>query len=71
MDLYTQAGNAYRLKKQAHKAGEAFERAAKVQMKTDEKDFVPNTLVEAFKCYKQDYPQGKSWAKGFVSRKGF
>lgn len=58
IDLYQQAANAFRLQKQNKEAGETFEKAAKLQLKTDEQDDAPNMLVEAYKCYKRDHPKG-------------
>ena len=37
-------------------AGQALEKAAQMQMKTDEKDDAPNTLVEAYKSYRRTDP---------------
>lgn len=56
-DLYIQAANAYRIRKEGRKAGQTFEKAAKTQSKTEAKDDAANTLVEAFKCYKPNDPQ--------------
>src|SRR5271169_1054976 len=38
-------------------AGEALEKAAQMQLKTDEKDDAANTLVEAYKSYRRTDPQ--------------
>jgi alpha-soluble NSF attachment protein len=38
-------------------AGQALEKAAQMQMKTDEKDDAANTLVEAYKSYRRTDPQ--------------
>ncbi|GMM49367.1 Sec17 protein [Starmerella bacillaris] len=51
-DLYMQAGNAYRLKKDSLQAGKAFEKAADLQKKSEAKDEAANTLVEAYKAYR-------------------
>ncbi|CAM9014733.1 unnamed protein product [Wickerhamomyces anomalus] len=53
-DLYVQAANIYRLRKQGQKAGECFEKAAKAQLQNDSKDEAANTLVDAFKSYKSE-----------------
>jgi alpha-soluble NSF attachment protein len=55
-DLYVQAANLYKLKKQGIKAGESFDKAAEAQIKADSKDEAANTLVDAFKAYKQEDP---------------
>lgn len=55
-DLYIQAANQYKLKKQGIKAGAAFDKAAEAQIKADSKDEAANTLVDAFKAYKQEDP---------------
>ena len=44
-ELYTQAANAFRLQKLGKEAGQALEKAAACQMKTDERDDAANTLV--------------------------
>jgi alpha-soluble NSF attachment protein len=38
-------------------AGQALEKAAQMQLKTDEKDDAANTLVEAYKSYRRTDPQ--------------
>jgi alpha-soluble NSF attachment protein len=38
-------------------AGQALERAAQMQLKTDEKDDAANTLVEAYKAYRRTDPE--------------
>jgi alpha-soluble NSF attachment protein len=38
-------------------AGQALEKAAQMQLKTDERDDAANTLVEAFKSYRRTDPQ--------------
>lgn len=55
-ELYTTAANQYRLAKRMREAGAAFEKAAAMQLKTDEADDAANTYVEASKCYKKDDP---------------
>ena len=52
-ELYTQAANAFRLQKLGKEAGQALEKAAACQMKTDERDDAANTLVEAYKSYRR------------------
>jgi alpha-soluble NSF attachment protein len=44
------------LKKQTRLAGTAFEKAAEAQIKAGSKDEAANTLVDAFKSYRQDDP---------------
>ncbi|KAG4304008.1 hypothetical protein PORY_002531 [Pneumocystis oryctolagi] len=56
-ELYLAAANAFRLKKQGREAGEAFEKAASMQLKLDEKDEAANTLVEAYKAYRKTNPE--------------
>lgn len=53
-DLYIQAANVFRLRKNGKKAGECFEKAAEAQLKADSKDEAASTLVDAFKAYKQE-----------------
>ncbi len=55
-DLYVQAANQYRLQKRMREAGSAFEKAAALQIKTDEADDAANTFVEAYKCFRKDDP---------------
>lgn len=55
-ELYTGAANQYRLAKRNRDAGAAFEKAAAMQLKTDEADDAANTYVEASKCYKKEDP---------------
>jgi len=55
-DLYIQAANIYRLRKQGKKAGECFEKAAEAQLKIDSKDEAASSLVDAFKSYKLEDP---------------
>ncbi|GAB0134234.1 hypothetical protein EsDP_00002614 [Epichloe bromicola] len=56
-DLFTQAGNAFKMQNQNVEAGKAFEQAAQVQTsKLDEPDDAANSLVDAFKAYRKDAP---------------
>lgn len=55
-ELYTTAANQYRLAKRNREAGAAFEKAAAMQLKTEEADDAANTFVEASKCYKKEDP---------------
>ncbi|QPG94576.1 hypothetical protein C2857_006413 [Epichloe festucae Fl1] len=56
-DLFTQAGNAFKMQNQNVEAGKAFEQAAHVQTsKLDEPDDAANSLVDAFKAYRKDAP---------------
>ncbi|KAL2759563.1 hypothetical protein ACRALDRAFT_2093011, partial [Sodiomyces alcalophilus JCM 7366] len=53
-DLYIQAGNAFKMQKQNLEAGQAFEKAANIQTNNlKEPDDAANTLVDAFKAYRQ------------------
>ncbi|OOQ90241.1 putative vesicular-fusion protein sec17 like protein [Penicillium brasilianum] len=57
-DLYTQAGNAFRVQKMNKEAGQAFEKAATVQTQNlNEPDDAANTLQEAFKVYRKSDPE--------------
>ncbi|KAH3667016.1 hypothetical protein WICMUC_005363 [Wickerhamomyces mucosus] len=55
-DLYIEAANKYKLSKQLGLAGQAFEKAANAQIKADSKDEAGNTLVDAFKSFKNEDP---------------
>ncbi|ORY79943.1 soluble NSF attachment protein [Protomyces lactucae-debilis] len=55
-ELYQEAANQFRLAKRLRDAGAAFEKAAEMQLKTDEADNAANTYVEASKCYKKEDP---------------
>jgi alpha-soluble NSF attachment protein len=57
-EIYVEAANAFRLQKLLVESGQAFEKAAEMQLKSDEKDDAANTLVEAYKVYRRDKPQG-------------
>ncbi|KAE8376435.1 soluble NSF attachment protein [Aspergillus bertholletiae] len=57
-DLYTQAGNAFRVQKQNKEAGLAFEKAASIQTQhLNEPDDAANSLQEAFKVYRKSDPE--------------
>ncbi|KAI0025676.1 TPR-like protein [Xylariomycetidae sp. FL0641] len=57
-DLYVEAANAFRMQKMNREAGQAFEKAAAVQSKNlNEPDDAANTLVDAFKVYRQENPE--------------
>ncbi|KAB8210056.1 soluble NSF attachment protein [Aspergillus parasiticus] len=57
-DLYTQAGNAFRVQKQNKEAGLAFEKAASIQTQNlNEPDDAANSLQEAFKVYRKSDPE--------------
>ncbi|KAJ5133579.1 hypothetical protein N7448_001401 [Penicillium atrosanguineum] len=57
-DLYTQAANAFRVQKMNKEAGQAFEKAAKIQTQSlNEPDDAANTLQEAFKVYRKSDPE--------------
>lgn len=51
-----QAANQFKLKKQSRAAGNAFEKAAGAQIRAGNNDEAANTLVDAFKVYKQEDP---------------
>ncbi|ODV88417.1 hypothetical protein CANCADRAFT_4554 [Tortispora caseinolytica NRRL Y-17796] len=52
-DLYVQAANAFRLERKYNDAGLTFEKAAEAQGSSELRDEAANTLVEAYKCYRQ------------------
>ncbi|KAK9776510.1 putative Vesicular-fusion protein sec17 [Seiridium cardinale] len=57
-DLYIEAANAFRVQKMNREAGQAFEKASQVQINNlKEPDDAANTLVDAFKVYKQESPE--------------
>ncbi|KAI1460760.1 TPR-like protein [Annulohypoxylon moriforme] len=57
-DLYVEAANAFRLQRMSREAGQAFEKAASVQTQhLNEPDDAANTLVDAFKVYRKEYPE--------------
>lgn len=57
-DLYIQAANAFRMQQQHAEAGAAFEKAASIQTTNlKEPDDAANTLVDAFKAYRQVDPK--------------
>lgn len=51
-DLYIQAANLYRLKKEFNLAGEQFIKASDIQSKLSNHNDSANHLVEAYKCFK-------------------
>lgn len=53
-DLYVQAANQYRIRKQGAEAGKLFEKAAHALTEAGSKDEAANVLVDGFKCYKQE-----------------
>lgn len=56
-DLYMQAANAFKMQRQSREAGQAFEKAAQIQTNNlKEPDDAANTLVDAFKAYRQEDP---------------
>ncbi|ODV87159.1 hypothetical protein CANARDRAFT_86077 [[Candida] arabinofermentans NRRL YB-2248] len=55
-DLYVQAANLYKLQKRHTQAGQSFEKAAQCQLKADSPDEAANTLVEAYKSFKNEVP---------------
>ncbi|KAI0163186.1 hypothetical protein LQW54_011204 [Pestalotiopsis sp. IQ-011] len=57
-DTYIEAANAFRVQKMNREAGQAFEKAANVQINNlKEPDDAANTYVDAFKVYKQESPE--------------
>lgn len=55
-DLYVQAANTYRLRKDFLQAGQQFLRAAELQKKLNSHNDVANHLIEAYKCFKSVSP---------------
>ncbi|CEP63858.1 alpha-soluble NSF attachment protein SEC17 LALA0_S09e04082g [Lachancea lanzarotensis] len=51
-DLYVEAANLYRLRKELEKAGDLFLQAAACQIRAQSEDEAGNTFVEAFKAFK-------------------
>ncbi|KAI1855176.1 hypothetical protein JX265_006682 [Neoarthrinium moseri] len=57
-DTYIEAANAFRVQKMNREAGQAFEKAASVQINNlKEPDDAANTYVDAFKVYRQESPE--------------
>ncbi|KAG7194893.1 vesicular-fusion protein S17 [Scheffersomyces spartinae] len=56
-DLYVQAANMYRLKKDFNSAGKLYVKASEIQDKLGNHNDVANHLVEAYKCFKGVSPQ--------------
>ena len=56
-DLYVQAANAFRLQKSSIEAGQAFQKAASLQLALNEPDDAANTYQEAFKVLRKDDPE--------------
>ncbi|EDK42015.1 conserved hypothetical protein [Lodderomyces elongisporus NRRL YB-4239] len=55
-DLYIQAANSYRLKKDFNQAGTQFVKAAEIQQSLNNHNDAANHLVEAYKCFKSTSP---------------
>ncbi|KAI5966813.1 SEC17 [Candida pseudojiufengensis] len=56
-DLYIQAANSYRLKKDFNQAGNSFLKAAEIQQSLNNHNDAANHLVEAYKCFKSNSPK--------------
>ncbi|KAI9724219.1 MAG: vesicular-fusion protein S17 [Chrysothrix sp. TS-e1954] len=56
-DLYVQTANAFRLQKSSLEAGQAFQKAASLQLALNEPDDAANTYQEAFKVLRKDDPE--------------
>lgn len=57
-DTFIEAANAFRMQRQDREAGQAFEKAAQVYIKNlNEPDDAANVFVDAFKVYRQNYPE--------------
>lgn len=52
-DLYVKAGNAFKMAKEWHRAGQAFSEAAGLQLENGRKNEAGMNYVEAAKCYKK------------------
>ncbi|KAH9907997.1 TPR-like protein [Xylariomycetidae sp. FL2044] len=56
-DLYLEAANAFRFQNMSKEAGETFEKAASIQtVQLKEPDDAANTMTDAFKAYRNEYP---------------
>ncbi|KAI5950958.1 SEC17 [Candida jiufengensis] len=55
-DLYIQAANSYRLKKDFNQAGNQFIKASEIQQSLGNYNDSANHLVEAYKCFKSNSP---------------
>ncbi|KAF9111227.1 hypothetical protein BGX27_005203 [Mortierella sp. AM989] len=56
-ELYTKAGNIYKMAKKWKESGDTFCKAADMQLKMNEKDEAANTFINASKSYKKSSPQ--------------
>ncbi|ORZ13403.1 soluble NSF attachment protein [Lobosporangium transversale] len=56
-ELYTKAGNIYKMAKRWKESGDTFCKAAEMQLKMGEKDEAANTFINASKSYKKSSPQ--------------
>lgn len=56
-DLYVQAGNQYRLRKEFLEAGKQFVKAAEIQKELSNFNDQANHLIEAYKCFKGVSPK--------------
>lgn len=73
-DLFKEAANQFKLSKLGSKAGLAFEKSAQASVQSGNKDEAANTLVDAFKSYKQEDPASAvrclEQAIGFFTARG-
>ncbi|KAF9906655.1 hypothetical protein EC991_000380 [Linnemannia zychae] len=56
-ELYTKAGNIFKMAKRWKESGDTFCKAADMQLKMNEKDEAANTFINASKSYKKSSPQ--------------
>ncbi|KAF9430763.1 hypothetical protein BGZ76_000721 [Entomortierella beljakovae] len=55
-DLYTQAGNIYKMAKKWKESGDTFIKAGEIQLKNEEKDEAANSFITASKSYRKSSP---------------
>ncbi|KAG0228303.1 hypothetical protein BGW42_002295 [Actinomortierella wolfii] len=56
-ELYTQAGNIYKLNKRWKESGDTFCKAAEVQLKNNDRDEASQSFINASKSYKKNSPE--------------
>ncbi|KAJ1963499.1 vesicular-fusion protein S17 [Dimargaris xerosporica] len=56
-ELYSRAGNSFKLAKKWSDAGQAYLRAAELLMVAGERDEAATTFIAASKCFKKGYPE--------------
>ncbi|KAK9465806.1 soluble NSF attachment protein [Lipomyces arxii] len=56
-EIYIEAANAFRLQKDLTSAGQAFEKAAQMQLMSEAKDEAANTYIDAYKAFRKVDPE--------------